>query len=54
MAQGEIISFYLRMYYYSKKNDLLETAIKAYEFMKIEVNDGGIRSYDENGYLWLE
>ena len=54
MAQGEIISFYLRMYQLTQKKELLDTAIKAYEFMKIEVKDGGIRSYDENGYLWLE
>ena len=54
MAQGEIISFYLRMYQYTKKENLLETALKAYEFMKIDVKDGGIRTFDSNGNLWLE
>lgn len=54
MAQGEIISFYLRMYQILKDETLLETAKKAYKFMKIEVKDGGVCRYDENGDLWFE
>jgi heparosan-N-sulfate-glucuronate 5-epimerase len=54
MAQGEIISFYLRMYQILKDESLLETARKAYKYMKIEVKDGGVCRYDEHGDLWLE
>jgi len=54
MAQGEIISFYLRMYQILKDESLLETAQKAYKYMKIEVKDGGVCRYDEHGDLWLE
>lgn len=54
MAQGEVISFYLRMYQILKEEELLKTAIQAYNFLKIEYQDGGVRRYDKNGYLWLE
>lgn len=54
MAQGEVISFYLRMYQILKSDYLLETAIKAYEFLKFDYKDGGVRRIDENGYLWFE
>ena len=37
-----------------KKENLLETALKVYEFMKIDVKDGGVRTFDSNGNLWLE
>lgn len=54
MAQGEIISLYLRVYQITNNHHLLNTAIKAYNFMKIEVKNGGVRRYDKNGFLWLE
>lgn len=54
MAQGEAISFYLRMYQINNKPELLRYAQKAYQFMSISVDEGGVRVYDENGYLWLE
>ncbi len=54
MAQGELISFYLRMYQLLGEEYLLDTAIKAYNFLKIEYKDGGVRRYDENNDLWFE
>jgi len=54
MAQGEVISFYLRMYQILKNAFLLDTAIKAYEFLKFDYKDGGVRRIDNNGYLWFE
>ena len=54
MTQGEVISFYLRMYQITNNQALLDTALSAYDFLKIEYKDGGTRRYDENGYLGLE
>lgn len=54
MAQGELISFYLRMYQVTKDEGLLTTAKRTYEFMKVPVNEGGVRQIDNNGYVWLE
>lgn len=54
MAQGEVISFYLRMYQILKSDFLLDTAMKAYEFLKFDYKDGGVRRIDENGCLWFE
>ncbi len=54
MAQGEIISFYLRMYQINGDENLLDTALKAYNFMQFEVKEGGVRRYDSDGNLWLE
>lgn len=54
MAQGEIISLYLRVYQITKDNNLLETSKRAYIFLKIDYFKGGVRRIDENGYLWLE
>ena len=54
MAQGEIISFYLRMYQALNDENLLNTAIQAYEFLKFEYNNGGVRRFDEYGDLWFE
>lgn len=54
MAQGEIISLYLRMYQITNDENLLNTAIKAYRFLKVDFKDGGVRRYDEEGNLWFE
>lgn len=54
MAQGEIISLYLRVYQITKDERLLETAKRAYNFLKIDYSNGGARRIDENGDLWLE
>ncbi len=54
MAQGEIISLYLRYYQITNEKHFLTQAIKAYDYLKIEIKDGGVRRFDENGDLWLE
>jgi hypothetical protein len=54
MAQGEVISFYLRMYQLLKKENLLRTAEKAYHFMQVKGSEKAVRRYDNNGNLWFE
>lgn len=54
ITQGKAISFYLRMYELFDNNDYLETAKKAYRFLKLNKDQGGVRRIDENGYLWFE
>lgn len=54
MTQGEVISFYLRMYQLNGDEHLLNTAIKAYDFLQFDVKDGGVRRFDADGNLWLE
>ena len=54
MAIGEVMSVYLRMYQIEGNESYLNVAKKAYEFLKIDVADGGVRRRDENGYLWFE
>ncbi len=55
MAQGELISLYLRLYQIKHDESYLNTAIQSYNFLKkYEVKDGGARRYDDNGDLWFE
>jgi heparosan-N-sulfate-glucuronate 5-epimerase len=54
MAQGEIISFYTRMYQLTGKQELLSTAMEAFDFLKLEVTEGGVRRQDKQGRIWLE
>ena len=54
MAQGEIISLYLRAYQINDDASLLKTAIQAFNFLKVDVKDGGTRFTDEDGGIWLE
>lgn len=54
MAQGEAISLYLRLFEALGRQDLLNSAIKAYRFMEVDVSKGGVRRRDEYGNLWLE
>lgn len=54
MAQGEAISFYLRMYQLFHREEYLETANKAYNFLKIDTTHGGVRRRDKQGFLWFE
>lgn len=54
MAQGELISLYLRLWQALGRQSLRETAWKAYRFMKVPVADGGVRRLDDQGNLWLE
>jgi hypothetical protein len=54
MAQGELISLYLRLWQALGHPGLLESARKAYHFMRVPVEAGGVRRWDEQGNLWLE
>jgi heparosan-N-sulfate-glucuronate 5-epimerase len=54
MAQGELISLYLRLHQALGNSTLLESARKAYRFMQVPVEDGGVRRRDDQGNLWLE
>lgn len=54
MAQGEIISFYLRMYQLTQDEQLLTTAQKAYRILELETHQGGTRYIDSHGHVWLE
>lgn len=54
MAQGEAISFYLRMYQALNDESLLSTATAAYRFLEVDFADGGVRRHDDEGHLWLE
>ncbi len=54
MAQGEVISFYLRMYQILNDKNLLDTAQKAYRFMQDAKSPKSVRIYDEKGDLWFE
>jgi len=54
MAQGEAISFYLRMYQALGRSSLLDTALGAYRFLAVPLSDGGVRRQDDEGNLWFE
>ncbi len=54
MDSGEALSFYLRVYQLTKEEHLLSTAMKIYNFLKIDFSQGGVRRVDEKGYVWLE
>lgn len=54
MAQGELISLYLRLWQALERPSLLQTAYRAYRFMQLPVEEGGVRRRDEFGNLWLE
>jgi hypothetical protein len=54
MAIGEIISFYLRMHQILGDSSLLATAEAAYGFLRIPIEDGGVRRLDSEGHLWFE
>lgn len=54
MTQGEVISFLLRMYQINGEENLLNTAIKAYDFLQFDIKEGGVRRFDADGNLWLE
>lgn len=54
MAQGECISFYLRMYQILGDEKLLKTALKAYRFMRDDMSKTGVRRRDSQGNLWFE
>ena len=54
MAQGELISLYLRLGQALERPALIESAYKAYRFMHVPFEEGGVRRRDEQGNLWLE
>jgi len=54
MYQGQAISLYLRAYQLFNKTEYLQKAEAAYNFLKYDYSDGGVRRTDENGYIWLE
>lgn len=54
MAQGECISFYLRMYQILGEEHLLKTALKAYRFLERDYEDKGVKRIDKDGNLWYE
>lgn len=54
MAQGQLMSLYLRMHQATGDPRHLETARGAYRFLSVDVEDGGVRRYDDEGNLWLE
>jgi heparosan-N-sulfate-glucuronate 5-epimerase len=54
MAQGEIISLLLRFNEISPSENLLHTAKEAYNFMLIEVENGGVKRLLVNKYFWFE
>ncbi|MDG1330756.1 MAG: D-glucuronyl C5-epimerase family protein [Crocinitomicaceae bacterium] len=54
MAQGEIMSLFLRFYQISNDPKHLEVAQKAYKFLQVEDDPHSLRRTDENGYLWFE
>lgn len=54
MSMGECLSFYLRMYQISYSPDLLEKCHKIYRSTNVLVQDGGMKTIDEEGNWWLE
>lgn len=54
MAQGEAISLYLRMYQLEKNEAYIETAVKSYNYLKLDYSNGGVRRLDQDGNLWFE
>jgi heparosan-N-sulfate-glucuronate 5-epimerase len=54
MAQGEAISFYLRVYQITGDENLLKTARKAAQFTIDEKHPKRVAVRDENNCLWLE
>jgi heparosan-N-sulfate-glucuronate 5-epimerase len=54
MAQGQVISFLLRIYQITKKNLYFDLSIKAYNYLQLDISKGGVKRIDENGFYWLE
>jgi heparosan-N-sulfate-glucuronate 5-epimerase len=54
MAQGEIISLFLRYYQITQDELYLKLSRKAFHFLKNDVSEKGVRRYDQNGDLWFE
>lgn len=54
MAQGEAASFLYRLHQITGKEEYLEIAEKAINALSINVSDGGVLTYLDDKYVWLE
>ena len=55
MASGLAISALIRAYWFTKDKHYLTAAIKAYNFLELNVEEGGVKRYFENGlYVYEE
>lgn len=54
MAQGQVISLLIRLYKETHNQEYLNSAIHGIKLFKINVTDGGIRSYFMDKYAWYE
>lgn len=54
MEIGQLISVMLRAYYLTGNIYFFNIASKCYLSYKIEVKNGGILEFDENGFPWIE
>lgn len=54
MAQGEVMSLFLRFYQLTNEPAHLEVAQKAYKFLQLENDPLGVRIKDKKGHLWFE
>jgi heparosan-N-sulfate-glucuronate 5-epimerase len=54
MAQGECLSFYLRMFQILHDDSILQKCHLIFKAMMVSVSENGVKTTDENGYHWLE
>ena len=54
LAQGQGISVLVRAHVLTGREDYLEGARCAFEAFKHEIEEGGVKHTDNNGYVWLE
>lgn len=54
LAQGQILSFFIRMYLLSNNEKYRSAAIAAFKPLNMMIEEGGCLSVDENKHLWIE
>jgi heparosan-N-sulfate-glucuronate 5-epimerase len=54
MAQGECLSFYLRMFQILNDDTILQKCHLIFNAMMVPVSENGVKTIDENGFHWLE
>ncbi|MDY0315506.1 MAG: D-glucuronyl C5-epimerase family protein [Bacteroidales bacterium] len=54
MAQGQLLSVFLRAYQLLNDEKYLNLSHKVYNSFFLEYEEGGFRRIDKNGYLWFE
>lgn len=54
LAQGQGISVLLRAHQLSRDSRYLDAAKRAFQSFTVDVSQGGVACYDEQGYLWFE